>query len=62
MNSLTITSTGGVLKSVYIMYSTDGVNYGCFEKCRYVLIDQTKEETTVLLNQLACKNIRVYPI
>lgn len=62
INSLSISATEGVLKSVYVTYSTDGKNFNCFQQCKYILIDQSQPSSTVILNQLLAQNVRVYPV
>ncbi len=62
INSLKIGITEGGVKKIYITYSIDGQNFNCFENCRHLILNEKQNESTLNLNGLLAKNLRVYPL
>jgi hypothetical protein len=62
MNSVAISSNGGVLKAVYVTYTVDGQNYVCFQQCSHILIDPNQQQNTVIMGQITARGVRVYPV
>lgn len=48
------------MSKFYVVYSLDGSNFICFEKCREFIVE--KLPYTVSFDGLVAKNLRVYPV
>ena len=44
----------------YVVYSVDGHNFLCYEKCKKYVVDRTPFK--VKLKNVEAKNVRVYPV